>query len=96
MKNSQKILYVLVTAVFLLTATNALFLPHLLSDDEHQHENCHICKQAAINKDNAILSSPAKICSANKIIYTISKIKTSPLQTERSRLPRLRAPPSIS
>ena len=97
--NCKKILYALVLAGFILTATNAVFASHLAAhdkDEQHDHENCPICQQATINKNSAILSPSAEICSVNIIIFTVSyEVEILP-QTAKFQLPQLRAPPSIS
>ncbi|MCK4999730.1 MAG: hypothetical protein KAS23_09350 [Anaerohalosphaera sp.] len=100
MKNNyRKILFVFVTACFVLTTTNAVFALHLAEHDEdqqHDDENCPICQQATINKKSAVLSSSAEICSINVIIFTVSYEVEISLQTAKFQLPQLRAPPSIS
>ncbi|MBN1457721.1 MAG: hypothetical protein JW912_07710, partial [Sedimentisphaerales bacterium] len=74
-----------------------LFLLHLLTEDHHHDcDNCPVCQQSIINKNNAALSSYAKTFSVNEISFTISNIRISPLQAENFRLPSLRAPPSVS
>ena len=97
--NCRKILFVFVIASFVLIATNAMLTLHLDEHDEdqqHDDENCPICQQATINKNSAILSSSAEICSVNVIIFTVSSEVEILLQTTKFQLPQLRAPPSIS
>jgi len=97
--NCRKILFVFVIVCFVLTATNALFALHLDEHDEdqqHDHENCPICQQATINKNSAVLSPSAEICSVNIITITIIYEAEILSQTAKFQLPQLRAPPSIS
>ena len=97
--NCKKILYALVLAGFILTVTNVVFASHLAEhdkDQQHDDENCPICQQATINKNSAILSPSAEVCSVNITIFTVSYEVEILLQIVEFQLPQLRAPPSIS
>jgi hypothetical protein len=59
MKNSfRTALLALVLVCFILTATNAVLILHLIehhNDESHNPEHCPICQQAAINIVKAVL-----------------------------------------
>ena len=97
MKNNyRKILFVCITAFFILTATGVVFALHLTEHDKDQHhdsENCPICQLAAMNKNFTVLSSSEEIYPVDIFICTISYKAETLQQIAKFQLPQLRAPP---
>jgi len=95
----KKVLYALALAVFILTATNTILALHLAAhekDKQHDHNNCPICQQAAINKKPIVLPYSTETFLVHVIVFTVSYDTGILLQATEFQLPQLRAPPSIS
>ena len=95
-KNYRKILFVLVIACFVLTATNIVLILHLAGhnkDEHHDHKNCPICQQIIINKKPAIFPSVIKIFETAEVRFAIIYENSAIKQIQQFQLPLSRAPP---
>lgn len=98
-KSLRKFVLVIVTAVFLLNAVNVPLLIHLAehkNDAGHDHKNCPICQQAAMNKTKAVILNITAILELPQAIFTNTYKSETFVKKFNSLTPHLRAPPAIS
>jgi len=94
--NCRKILLVFVAVCFVLTATNIMLAIHLAGHhkgENHNPENCPICREGVINKTSAIVESAPQVYQADEISFTISYSNFFSPQAIDFQFPPLRAPP---
>jgi hypothetical protein len=98
MKNSVRIAgIVLVMVCFILTATNAMLILHLIEhhkDECHNPEHCPICQQAVINIAKAVLPDTPVIKEPPRVTIADVCVIQSFVKDFKFITPHMRAPPA--
>lgn len=100
MKNSFRvILLVLVTACFIMTATNVVLVLHLIehhNDKSHDSEHCPICQQAVVDTVKAVLPD-APVVKEPLLVTTAGVcVIQYPVKDFKFLTPYTRAPPNAA